>query len=122
MPPAVIAVIDDDALVRTAIASLIRSYDYRTAVFASAVEFLAADRQGVCCIVSDLQMPELTGIELARTLRRAGDRSPLILMTAHSTPTACQEAAETGVHAVLEKPLDPEALISALKRAIASRE
>lgn len=116
MPPAVIAVIDDDALVRAAIASLIRSYDYQTAVFASAHEFLAATTDAVRCVISDLQMPELTGLDLARTLFAAGG-PPLILMTAYSTPTARQEAAEAGVRLVLEKPLDPEVLIAAIRDA-----
>lgn len=117
MPPAVIAVIDDDALVRAAIASLIRSYDYQTIVFASAAEFLATPPEAVSCIVSDLQMPELTGLDLARALH-AADGPPLILMTAYSTPSARKDAADAGVRAVLEKPLDPEALIAVIRDAV----
>lgn len=120
MSPAVIAVIDDDALVRAAIASLIRSYDYQTAVFASATEFLAAKQEAVGCIVSDLQMPDLTGLDLARSLR-AAKGPPLILMTAHSTPNTRQDAAAAGVRAVLEKPLDPDVLIAAIQDAISDR-
>lgn len=117
MSPAVIAVIDDDALFRAAIASLIRSYDYQTAVFSSATEFLAARPQAISCIVSDLQMPELTGLDLARSLR-AAEAPPLILMTAHATPSTRQEAEAAGVHVVLEKPLDPNLLIAAIEDAI----
>ncbi|MCA0359417.1 MAG: response regulator [Proteobacteria bacterium] len=120
MSPAVIAVIDDDALLRAAIASLIRSYDYQTAVFASATEFLATSRDAVSCIVSDLQMPDLTGLDLARRLRAAED-PPLILMTAHATPSTHQEAEAAGVRAVLEKPLAPEVLIAAIQNAISDR-
>jgi FixJ family two-component response regulator len=114
----VIAIVDDDALVLDAIGSLVRSFGYRTSLFPSATAFLAADRSGIACILSDFQMPDLTGVELARALNRQGARIPLLLMTAFSTSVTREQAVEEGIRVLLEKPIEGDALLAAIEQSL----
>ncbi|WP_165831096.1 response regulator transcription factor [Sphingomonas pokkalii] len=118
MPAPILAVIDDDPLVRGAISSLVRSLGYGIAPFDSAEAFLEAAPTEVACILTDLQMPGLSGLDLCRLVREEGSQVPMILMTAYATPQTWERAAAYGLVALLEKPLDPDRLAASLVTAL----
>lgn len=119
-----IVVVDDDPGMRWAVDALIRSLDYRTALFASAEEFLASGVSQQCsCLISDVNMGGMTGIELVSRLGRnaSGDRHPpIILISAFTTPHMAEAARSAGALSLLKKPFDAEGLISLIELAIAS--
>lgn len=118
MRDCLIAVIDDDALVRAAAASLIRTFGYRTATYASADVYLAEAEDDPACVLTDLQMPGRSGLELRAALRARGSQVPVILMTAYPTDELRARAATLDLAALLDKPVDPGLLSRALERAI----
>jgi FixJ family two-component response regulator len=118
VPDSLVAVVDDDALVRDAAASLIRSFGYRTAIYPSADAYLDAGDDTVDCVLTDLQMPGRSGLELRQRLRERGSMVPVILMTAYPTPDLRARATSLGLVALLDKPVDPDLLSSALARAM----
>ena len=78
-----ISIIDDDAFVRVATDGLVRSLGYRTTTFASAEDYLQSDRiNDTSCVITDVQMPGLSGVELQSVLLAWGDRTPMIFITA----------------------------------------
>jgi FixJ family two-component response regulator len=114
-----VAVVDDDALVREAAASLIRSFGYRTALYPSADAFLEAEPDSEAdCVLTDMQMPGRSGLELRQALRARGASVPVILMTAFLTDELRARAAALDLVALLDKPVDPDLLSGALARAI----
>ncbi len=116
-----IAIVEDDQFVRTATASLIRSIGLGTESFASAEAFLQEDISRFACVISDVQMPGLSGLDL---LRIAGERCaglPVILMTAFPDPRIERRAMAGGARYFLEKPCDPETVVSSLETVIRSR-
>ena len=115
---ATIAVVDDEALVRSATASLLRSLGYQATAFASADAFLECADTPFDCLISDVQMPGLSGLDLHRRLRADGNPLPVVLMTAHATAAVGGYAADSDVVALLEKPIDTDALIAAVGRAV----
>ncbi len=117
MRDCLIAVIDDDALVRDAAASLIRSFGYRTTTYASADAYLAS-AEAVGCVLTDLQMPGRSGLELRAALRERGSQVPVILMTAYPTDELRARAAALGLVALLDKPVDPALLSDAIAAAL----
>ncbi|MDO6414209.1 response regulator [Sphingomonas sp. BIUV-7] len=120
MGNSLIAVIDDDALVRAATTSLLRSMGYDCCDFASADAFLSDRDCRYDCVVSDIQMPGMSGIELAHVLKSLTPRPPVILITAY--PDARAIAAKTSgvASALLEKPLDGDLFLAAVQSAIKS--
>lgn len=117
MQNSLVAVVDDDALVRDAAANLIRSLGYRTAIYASADAYLAAGTDDIACVVTDFQMPGRSGLELRQCLRERGSAVPVILMTAYPTEDLRARAAGLDLIALLDKPVDPDLLLGALERA-----
>ena len=90
-------------------------------IFASAVEFLASpNAAGSSCIISDVQMPQMTGIELYKHLTELGYAIPTILITAYPSEAARDCALADGVICYLSKPFDNNALIECLRRAVPS--
>jgi FixJ family two-component response regulator len=115
-----IAVIDDEAMVRIATASLLRAKGYHAVPFASASDFLVEDESAFDCVLSDFQMPGMSGVELHRVLRNSGKSVPMVLMTAYPTPMLGDYVAESDIIALLEKPIESENLIVAVEQALAS--
>lgn len=116
--PLLVSIIDDDKDVRMALGALLSSIGYDVQCFESAEAFLAApsvDDSG--CVVSDLQMSGMNGVELARRLRAQGLQAPIILISAFCTDAIRAQAARTGVHCLLEKPFDPETLLEEIEAA-----
>ncbi|WP_377704402.1 response regulator transcription factor [Pseudoduganella sp. UC29_71] len=112
------AIVDDHDDVRSAVSSLLRSYGYATTDFDCAESLLAAGAQHtVHCIISDLQMPGMSGLQLLEHLRRNGCAVPLIMLTAFPEPAVRQRAQQGGAAAFLSKPFQGEELINAVVRA-----
>jgi FixJ family two-component response regulator len=114
-----IAVVDDDQSVREALENLISSVGYEVDLFESAKGFLdSAQINNTACLVLDLRMPEMSGLELQQTLRDDGRNIPIIIVTAHGEDTARTEALAAGAVAFLNKPFQEEVLLGAINSAI----
>lgn len=115
-----ISIIDDDDSLRTALVGLVRSLGYRASGFANAEDFLAADQaKASAAIVTDIQMPGLSGIELKQRLTADGCAAPVIMITARGEEGLKERAFASGAMCVLKKPFAAEALIDCLERALA---
>jgi FixJ family two-component response regulator len=116
-----IAVVDDDAAIREAIQSLLRSVGLRVAVFAAAEDFLqAGQRQATACLILDVRMPRMSGIELQQRLATAHDPMPIIFITAHGDEETRARALRAGAVAFLDKPFSDEVLLQAVQAALQS--
>ena len=115
----VVHVIDDDAAVRQSLAFLLSTAGLAVRVHASAVDFLKVlpEIQGGC-IVTDIRMPEMDGLELQRRLRELKAGLPVIVMTGHGDVPLAVEAMKAGAIDFIEKPFDDEVLLSAIRSAL----
>jgi FixJ family two-component response regulator len=115
--PVRIAIVDDDASIRQALSRLLETtFDIST--FESAEEFIAALAHNVPeCIVLDLQMPRMTGLQLQHYLASSGIKIPTIITTANAEPGARERCIAAGASAYLVKPLRKATLISAIRAA-----
>lgn len=119
MTSSLISIIDDDRSVREAIQGLIRSLGYATVVFGSAEDYLGSDRiRDTACIITDLQMPGLSGIDLQRRLLADGHQTPMIFVTAFPSDRLRQQALDAGAFGFLSKPFDETSLITCLDKAL----
>lgn len=113
-----IAIVDDDESVRVALRSLLRSYGYSAHAYDSAGALLANEELGAYhCVITDLQMPGMSGIELLEHLRRAGNALPLILMTAFPEVALRKRALSGGASCFLSKPFEANVLLRCLRQA-----
>jgi FixJ family two-component response regulator len=111
----VISIIDDDESVRVAISSLVRSLGLSACGFASAEDFLRSpDLQETACLITDVQMPGMTGIELQEVLIAQGRRMPIIFITAFPEEKIRQRLLAAGAAAFLIKPFDGQTMIKCL--------
>jgi FixJ family two-component response regulator len=117
--PPVISIIDDDESVREATARLIRSLGYRSAVFASADDYLRSEvaRQSDC-VITDLHMPGMSGTDLQDRLTADGRRTPIIFITAYFEEKIRARVLDAGAFGFLSKPFDENALIECVDRAL----
>jgi FixJ family two-component response regulator len=114
-----IAVVDDDYSVRRALRRLLRSADLDTEAYGSGHEFLdTLETIMPDCVVLDLQMPEMSGLELQKRLRDSGLSLPVVIVTGHDEPGMRARCLAAGVSAYLRKPIDGKALVEAISRAI----
>lgn len=114
-----VAIVDDDLGVRGSVDSLVRSAGMKGVEFASAEELLMWPAQGdLACIVTDLHMPGMSGIDLQQEMIARGWRQPLIVMTAFPTEEARAQMLAAGARAFLTKPIDPDALLDAIDAAM----
>jgi FixJ family two-component response regulator len=114
-----ISIIDDDEAVREATKGLIRSLGYSAAAFASAEEFLHSDRvKDTSCLITDVQMPGMNGVELQERLIADGRRTKVIFMTGFSEEKVRARALKAGAIGFLKKPFDDACLIECLDRAL----
>jgi FixJ family two-component response regulator len=116
---AYVAIVDDDASVRKALARLLRVFAIRSQTYGSAREFLESLSLGAPeCLIVDLHMPEMTGLELQDELLRVGANIPTIVITAHNEIGYRERCRAAGAAAYLLKPLDENTLIAAISSAI----
>jgi FixJ family two-component response regulator len=115
----VISVIDDDASVRTATTNLLSSHGYLVDTFASAEAFLQSARlNDSSCIIADVQMPAMSGLDLLTHMRARGYAAPFIFITAFPEDSVRDRALKAGAIGFLAKPFAGPALISCLKAAL----
>jgi len=115
----VIAVIDDDHAIREALEDLLSSLGYRALPFASAEDFLAfPGRSDVACMVCDVRMGGMTGLDLQASLNAEGKPSPMIFMTSYTDTATRAKALAGGAYGFLEKPVDADVLIACLASAL----
>jgi len=118
-PKPLITVVDDDSSLRESTQLLLRSAGYRAEVFASAREFLDSPRiDETACLLLDVRMPGMDGLELQRFLNEAQRQIPIIFITAHATENAEQRARKAGAVDFLRKPVNDERLLSAIQTAL----
>jgi FixJ family two-component response regulator len=118
----VIAIVDDDPSVLKALARSLRLRGLQAKTYGSAQEFLASLPEGLPqCLIVDLQMPEMTGLELHHHLRRSGMQIPTIIITAYSDIRARERAESAGVIAFLSKPLKKASLFAAIDKSRGGR-
>ena len=116
----VVFLVDDDASVRKSLARLLQSAGYAVEAFASAREFLAREPStGPCCLVLDIRMPGLTGLDLQQTLAAAGRRMCIVFVTGHVDVPMSVRAMKGGAVDLLTKPVDAKDLIQAIQRCVA---
>ncbi len=114
-----IAVIDDDEPFRTALVDSLCSLGYRARGFASAEEFFAASGESSCnCVITDIHMPGMSGLDLQRLLMARDLRVPVIMITARGEPGLEAKAAASGAVCLLRKPFGADALIGCLEKAL----
>jgi two-component system response regulator FixJ len=115
-------VIDDDEAVRRAIAMLLRSARFRAETYESGLAFLkelpTVGEGGTACVLTDLRMPGLDGLELFRRLKAQGFTGPVIVMTAHGDVATAVRAIKAGVTDFIEKPFDDDTLLAAIGSAL----
>ena len=114
-----IGIVDDDADIPVALSSLVRSLGYGAECFTSAEQLLRrADLSSFSCVISDIHMPTMNGLELARKLRELANGPPVILMTGHSEPGLEEQAYESGAMSFVTKPFTFEDLSQNLSKAL----
>jgi FixJ family two-component response regulator len=111
-------VVDDDESIRRALKRLLRSMGYHAVTFESAEDFMdAAPGGGKGCLVLDIRLPGMTGLDLQEKLSSSGAKYEVIFMTAHDNPQWRERAKKAGAIAYLKKPFDEEALLGAIQLA-----
>ncbi len=118
-PDALVLVVDDDVSVREALEGLIRSAGLRAETFRSAQEFLARPRADVpSCLVLDVRLPGLSGLELQKRMAEANLEIPIIFITGHGNVPAAVQAMKAGAQEFLTKPFTDRDLLDAIQKAI----
>ena len=121
MSRGLIAIVDDDDAVREAVASLVRALGYDTATFGSAEAFLNYEQiGGTSCLVTDLHMPGLSGLDLQDRLITHGHRIPIIFLTGYPDENVRKRAIKAGAVAFLGKPCDSDHLLGCLENALSA--
>lgn len=109
-----VAIVDDDTSIRNATQDLLNAAGFSTATFEDAESFLAsANRTSAACVIADMRMPGITGLEMHRRLIAMGQGIPTIIITAH--PEELTPAREAGITCYLIKPFEPDELLECVK-------
>ena len=117
-----ISIVDDDESVRAATKTLLRSVGYYVETFASAELFLDSGvLRETKCLILDIRMPGIDGLELQRRLNAAESRVPIIFVTAHDDKTNRRKAIEAGAVEFFRKPFDANTLVGAIQMALRAR-
>ena len=119
---AVVAIVDDDYSVREALTSLVRSLGYTAMAFECANDFLKSKRRRVSCVIADVQMPGMTGIELHDRLVASGEAIPTILITAFPDERSRERALQAGVICYLAKPFSEDDLLACIRSNLVRRQ
>lgn len=120
MNSAIVHIIDDDEAMRDSLAFLLETAEYKSCTYDSAAAFLdALPTLAPGCIITDIRMPQMSGMELVRRLRDEGVSLPVIVITGHADVPLAVEAMKAGVVDFIEKPFGDEVLLSAVRQATA---
>jgi FixJ family two-component response regulator len=114
-----VAIVDDDELMRGALQGMLKSVGLTSLAFASAEEFLKSDhRQQIGCLIADIRMPGMSGLELQAKLNAEHRRIPTIFITAHGDTKMRMQALRAGAAEFLAKPFDDEVLLESVRAAL----
>lgn len=114
-----IAIVDDDESVRCAVYGVLKSAGYEAQSFASAREFLRSGLQRTAaCLISDVRMPDMSGLELQARLAEEGCRMPIIFITAYGDSRMRSQAMKAGAVVFLGKPFDDKVLLDSVRAAL----
>jgi len=117
----VVCIVDDDASLRRSLRNLLMSVGFRVETFESAEAFLeSVPRERIGCVVLDVRMAGMSGLDLLRHLIATGSRIPAIMLTAHADDETRRQSLEAGAVAFLEKPFRSSTLLEAVRTAFAS--
>lgn len=120
--PLIISIVDDDESVRIAIDSLVRSVGYGSALFSSPLDFLGSTAQSSsACLITDVQMPGMSGLELQERLNEQGSQIPIIFITAFPEKPIEKRARDAGAKAFLTKPFSGQSMLEHIESALACR-
>jgi two-component system response regulator FixJ len=118
----IVHVVDDDEAVRDSVAFLLRSAQFEVETYESAAAFLGKAAGATGCILTDVRMPEMSGIELMRCLKELAINLPVIVMTGHGDVPLAVEAMKAGAVDFIEKPFNDDAMLTAVRAALARGE
>jgi FixJ family two-component response regulator len=117
--PELVAIIDDNELMRKALEGLMKSVGFPVLAFSHAEEFLASERkQETACLIVDIRLPGMSGLELQSKLNAEHYRVPTIFITAHGEEAVRMQALRAGAVEFLTKPFDDEALLESVRAAL----
>ena len=117
-----VAVVDDDTSLRNATRDLLKAAGFATATFEDAESFLASEcRASAACLVADMRMPGMSGLELHEALVASGDGIPTVLITARPEASTQSRARAAGITCYLSKPFAPDDLLECVREALAKR-
>jgi FixJ family two-component response regulator len=118
-PKCIVFVVDDDPLVRDSVADLLGSAGFAAQTFGSATEFIQAKRPDVsACLILDVELPDLSGLDLQTDLAKSGVEVPVIFLTGHGDIPKSVRAMKAGAVEFLTKPFRPEELVDAVRQAL----
>lgn len=117
IPPAVVDIVDDDSHVLRALARLVSAHGYRVCMFDSAEQYLSLNEGNAICVVIDINLGGMSGLDLGRVISSSPRAIPMIFMTGSPDPTLRKRAAAIGCVAFLEKPISSESLLAAIRRS-----
>ena len=118
-----VVIVDDDRSIRNGTRDLLKAAGFSTAMFEDAESFLAsASRATAACLVADMRMPGMTGLELYEALVAGGGGIPTVLITAHPDEVAQSRAREAGITCYLSKPFAPDDLLGCVREALAKSQ
>ena|ERR1700754_2221368 len=114
-----VCIVDDDAAIRESLSDLLRAAGYQAASFESTESFLASEDRGGCgCVVADIHMPGLTGVELVRRVTTAAAPPKVILITGHAEESWGERALYCGAAGFLRKPIESRTLLDLVERIV----
>jgi len=117
--PAVISIIDDDESLCASLVGLLRSYGYEARDFTSAEAFLAWEGASGCdCVITDVHMPGMSGLELTQVLADRNSQVPVIMITGRTDPMVEMRALASGAVCLLKKPFQADALMECVRKAM----
>jgi len=119
--PRLVAIVDDDDSMRSAVQDLLESVELSALAFASAEEFLKSGKQqNIACLIADIRMPGMSGLELQAKLNTARCRIPIIFITAHGDEKMRMQALRAGAVEFMAKPFNDNALLESVRAALES--
>jgi len=118
-----VAIVDDDKSIRNATQDLLKAAGFSTVTFEDAESFLgSASRASAACLVADMRMPGMTGLELCQELVASGHPIPTVIITAHPQELTLARAREAGITCFLTKPFEPDELLECVSEALAKSQ
>ena len=117
-----IGIVDDDSSVRRALGRMVSSFGFRAQLFASACDYLNESHPDPACLILDVVMPDMNGLELLAALQKSGRSVPTVFISAHDNAAYMEEALSLGAIAYLQKPCDEAVLLDAIETSLTSND